>query len=157
MRIAWLVSIVLVCSTAAAQIATDEAAIRDLATRWEQAWNQHDMKRLFSLVTEDADFVNVGARHWKGRQQIEAEHTARLGQFNESVWSTKAVAVQFLKPDVALVHVDWTLKGDKDPDGTARPPRGGVFTWVVVKQSSGWLIRSAQNTNLGPNNPQAPK
>ena len=109
------------------------------------------MKLLASLVTDDADFVNVGARHWKGRQQIEAEHAARLGQFSESVWSTKAIAVQFLKPDVALVHVDWGLKGDRDADGTPRPPRGGVFTWVVVKQGSGWLIRAAQNTNLGPN------
>jgi len=108
------------------------------------------MKQLASLLTDDADFVNVGARHWKGRQQIEAEHAARLGQFNESVWSTKAVAVQFLKPDFALVHVDWALRGDKDADGTPRPPRGGVFTWVVVKQGSGWLIRAAQNTNLGP-------
>lgn len=42
--------------------------------------------------------------------------------------ATKTVNVQFLKPDVALVHVDWTLRGDRDPDGTPRPPRGGVFT-----------------------------
>ena len=69
------------------------------------------MKQLFGLVTEDADFVNVGARHWKGRQQIEAEHASRLSQFRESTWTTKAVTVQFLKPDVALVHVDWILKG----------------------------------------------
>jgi ketosteroid isomerase-like protein len=62
------------------------------------------------------------ARHWKGRQQIEAEHTSRLAQFRESTWTSKAVTVQLLKPDVALVHVDWILKGDKDPDGTPRQP-----------------------------------
>lgn len=150
LRLVVLVGSALACLSASAQGATDEATIRELATRWEQAWNRHDMKQLASLLTDDADFVNVGARHWKGRQQIEAEHAARLGQFNESVWSTKAVAVQFLKPDFALVHVDWALRGDKDADGTPRPPRGGVFTWVVVKQGSGWLIRAAQNTNLGP-------
>lgn len=142
--------VVLACLPAAAQVATDEAAIREIAARWEQAWNRHDMKQLAGLLTEEADFVNVGARRWKGRQQIEAEHVARLGQFSESVWSTKAVAVQFLKPDLALAHVDWALKGDKDADGTPRPPRGGVFTWVVVKQGNAWLIRAAQNTNLGP-------
>lgn len=145
-----LILLLLACSPASAQVASDEAAVRALATRWEQGWNQHDMKQLFGLVTDDADFVNVGARHWKGRQQIEAEHTARLGQFRESTWSTKVVTVQFLKPDIALVHVDWALEGDKDPDGTPRPPRGGVFTWIVVKQNGGWLIRAAQNTNLGP-------
>lgn len=150
MKASALILFLLACSPASAQVASDEAAIRALATQWEQSWNQHDMKQLFELVTDDADFVNVGARHWKGRQQIEAEHTARLGQFRESTWSTKAVAVQFLQPDIALVHVDWTLQGDKESDGTPRPPRGGVFTWVVVKQSGGWLIRAAQNTNLGP-------
>jgi uncharacterized protein (TIGR02246 family) len=140
----------LACSSAPAQVANDDAAIRALATRWEQAWNDHDMKRLVSLMTDDADFVNVGARHWKGRREIEAEHSARLNQFLESSWSTQTVRIQFLKPDVALAHIDWSLKGDKDPDGKPRSPRGGVFTWVVVRQNGGWFIRAAQNTNLGP-------
>lgn len=141
---------VLACSSAPAQVANDDAAIRALATRWEQSWNDHDMKQLVSLMADDADFVNVGARHGKGRQEIEAEHTARLNQFLESSWSTQAVRIQLLKPDVALAHIDWSLNGDKDPDGTPRSPRGGVFTWVVVKTSGGWFIRAAQNTNLGP-------
>jgi len=141
---------VLACSSVLAQAANDDAAIRSLATRWEKAWNSHDMKQLASLMTDDADFVNVGARHWKGRREIEAEHTARLNQFLESSWSTQTVRIQFLKPDLALAHIGWTLKGDKDPDGKPRSPRGGVFTWVVVKQSGGWFIRAAQNTNLGP-------
>jgi uncharacterized protein (TIGR02246 family) len=141
---------VLACSSASAQVTNDDAAIRALATRWEQAWNAHDMKQLASLMTDDADFVNVGARHWKGRREIEAEHTARLNQFLESSWSTQTVRIQLLKPDVALAHIEWSLAGDKDPDGKPRSPRGGVFTWVVVKQGGGWLIRAAQNTNLGP-------
>jgi len=66
----------------------------------------------------------------------------------ESTWTTKAVTVQFLKPDIALVHVDWGITGDKDPDGGPRKPREGVFTWVVIKQSGTWQIRAAQNTNV---------
>lgn len=49
------------------------------------------MQQLASLMTQDADFVNVGARHWKGRREIEAEHASRLDQFRESTWSTRAV------------------------------------------------------------------
>jgi hypothetical protein len=93
----------------------------------------------------------------KLRSALEAEHSSRLAQFRESTWTSQAVMVQLLKPDVALVHVDWILKGDKDPDGTPRQPRGGIFTWVVVKQSGEWLIRAAQNTNLGPNQQLTPK
>ena len=126
----------------------DEAKIRAIAANWQTAWNEHDMQALARLFTEDADFVNVGAKHWKGRKEIEEQHSARLGQFLESVFATKEVTVQFLKPDIALVHVEWSLAGDKDPDGTPRKPREGLFTWILVRQADGWLIRAAQNTNL---------
>lgn len=132
-----------------AQTSGDEVDIRALAADWESAWNKHDMKALAALFTHDADFVNVGARHWKGRHEIEAQHEIRLHQFAESTWTTKEVAVQFLRPDISIVHVSWMLKGDKDPDGTPRQPREGVFTWVVAKERGGWLIRAAQNTNRG--------
>ena len=46
-----------------AQTPDDETRIRDLAVRWEKAWNRHDMKSLATLLTEDADFVNVAGRH----------------------------------------------------------------------------------------------
>jgi uncharacterized protein (TIGR02246 family) len=127
---------------------SDEAQIRTIATSWESAWNAHDMKALFALVTPDADFVNVGAKHWKGREQIQAEHTLRLSQFQESTWTTKNVTIQFLKPDIALVHVGWGIVGDKDPNGNAREPREGLFTWIVTKHDGRWQIRAAQNTNV---------
>jgi uncharacterized protein (TIGR02246 family) len=134
----------------------DEAAkIRVIATSWERAWNTHDMKALGALFTSDADFVNVGGKHWKGRKEIEAEHTLRLGQFGQSTWTTKAVTIQSLKDDVALVHVSWGIEGDKDPDGTQRKPREGLFTWVVIKQGGEWQIRAAQNTNLSNLQPSA--
>lgn len=144
-----LVTLSLSASSLHAQTSGEETDIRALAAHWESAWNKHDMKALATLFTHDADFINVGARHWKGRHEIEAQHEARLHQFSESAWTTKEVAVQFLRPDISLVHVSWMLKGDKDPDGTPRPPREGVFTWVVVKEREAWLIRAAQNTNRG--------
>jgi uncharacterized protein (TIGR02246 family) len=150
------VTMVSASSFALAQSPDDEAQIRAIATSWESAWNAHDMKALFALVTVDADFVNVGGKHWKGRDQIEAEHTLRLSQFQESTWTSKAVTVQLLKPDIALVHANWSIVGDKDPDGSARKPREGVFTWVVTKQSGRWQIRAAQNTNVS-NLPPAPR
>jgi hypothetical protein len=49
----------------------------------------------------------------------------------ESVWSTKGVTVQSLKRDIAIVHVTWGMRGDKDPDGTPRPPREGDVTSLM--------------------------
>ncbi|MCA1622913.1 MAG: SgcJ/EcaC family oxidoreductase [Acidobacteria bacterium] len=148
LKIFSLILILGACSAALAQATGDDAEIRAIASNWERAWNKHDMKALARLFTDDADFVNVGAKHWKGRKEIEAQHSARLGQFLQSTWATKTVAVEYLKPDIALAHIEWSLSGDKEPDGTPRKARDGVFTWVLIKKSGKWLIRAAQNTNV---------
>jgi len=147
-----LVLMVLVTMSFAEARAMDEkdtTAIRRIATQWEEAWNRHDMSAMAALLTDDADFVNVGGMHWKGREQIEREHAKRHQmQLKESVWATRDVQVQFLKPDLALVHIEWAIHGDRDPDGTLRKPRLGVFTWVMLKDKDTWRIRAAHNTNV---------
>ena len=56
--------------------------------------------------------------------------------------------IRFLAPDVALIHQTWSMAGDKNPDGTPRPPRDGIFTQVFVKRDGKWLITASQNTNI---------
>jgi hypothetical protein len=115
-----VLSALIFATPALAQSKEEEGKIWALTARREQAWNRHDMKALAALCTGDADYVNVGARHWKGRKEVEWQHAARLNQFPESVWETKEVTVQFLWPDVALVHVAWGGR------------RGGVFAQAFV-------------------------
>jgi uncharacterized protein (TIGR02246 family) len=129
------------------QPSADEQSIRGLATEFEQAWNSHDMNKLGSITTEDIDFVNVAGLHWKGRSEVVKEHAERHKvRFKNSVWTTERVAVQFLSPDMALVHVDWQTRGDLDFNLKPWPPRTGIFSWLVVKNAGGWLIRAVQNT-----------
>jgi len=128
---------------------SDRKAIEAITSHWLEAWNSHDMKALAALVAEDADFITVAGTWLKGRKAFE-EHHARVHamQFKESIWTTNKTHVKFVKPDIAVAHVEWSLKGDKDPDGTPRQPRRGIFTWVVEKRKEGWTIIAAQNTNL---------
>jgi uncharacterized protein (TIGR02246 family) len=84
--------------------------------------------------------VSVTARHWKG-PEIKTENAAVWERIRGSILSSKVVNIQFLKPDIALVHVDWVSKSEREANLSA-----GAFTWVVVKQGTRWLIRSAQNT-----------
>jgi uncharacterized protein (TIGR02246 family) len=129
--------------------AKDEAAIKQLGKDWQKAWNKHDMDALALLFAEDADFVTVGGRWLKGRKAFKEHHDKKHAmQFKESVFTTAEVQVKFLKPDIALVHVNWSMKGDKDPDGTPRQPRSGLFTWVVTNQGGDWLIQAAHNTGI---------
>jgi uncharacterized protein (TIGR02246 family) len=127
----------------------DEGTIRRMATRSAETWNAHDMDAMAELFMEDADFVNVGGIRLKGRARIRDEH-AKLHemQFKDSVLTLRSVDVRFLKPDVALVHIDWRMEGDRDPDGTSRAPRDGVMSWVVVRQRDDWRISSAHNTHV---------
>ena len=150
----WLLGAVLAVTTGCAPPqkasygASDTEALRDMAREMAESWNAHDMRRFAALFTDDADFVNVAGTHWKGRTQIEAAH-ARLhvGQFRESVLAIDQVAVQFPTRDMALVHVMWNMRGDRNADETARQPRSGVFSWLVAWTADGWRIRSAHNTN----------
>jgi uncharacterized protein (TIGR02246 family) len=127
----------------------NDKPILGLANRFRLAWNTHDMTAMAKLFTEDADFVDVGGIRLKGRARIRDEHAKRHEmQFKESVMTVRSVDVRFLKPDVALVHIDWVMERDRDPDGTSRAPRNGVMSWVVVRQRDEWRIASAHNTNV---------
>ncbi|MFN2456547.1 MAG: SgcJ/EcaC family oxidoreductase, partial [Pyrinomonadaceae bacterium] len=108
----------------------------------------NDVKALAALMAEDGDFITVGGRRLKGRKAFYEHHAAiHVMQFKDSIWETRDVEVKFLKPDVAVVHVSWSMKGDKDPDGTPRQPRTGIFTRVMTKEGGTWLIKASQNTN----------
>ena len=126
-----------------------EGANRAMAVAFEAAWNRHDMHAFGAMLTIDADWVNVAGVHWKGREEIEREHVARHAGpvFKDSVWTTRSVSVSILKPDLAVVHIEWSIREDRDPDGTPRQPREGVLSWVTVKDGSVWRIRAGHNTN----------
>jgi uncharacterized protein (TIGR02246 family) len=129
---------------------TDDGAIRTVVEQWQQAWNHGDMAVAAALFCEDADFVNVRGCHWHGRQQIEREHVQRHRlQLKESIFSADDVSVQHLGAGTALVHVGWTIRGDRDADGTPRQPRSGLLSWLMLRDADGcWQIRSAHNTNI---------
>ena len=128
--------------------AEDEQAIRQLAQQYETGWNTHNMDLLGRMRTVDSDFVTVTGEHRKGRTasmaQLAEQHRT---QFRDSTWTNEQVSVQFLRPDIALVHIEWAIQGDRNPDDTPRPPRKGIFTWMVLKEGGEWKLRAAHNTN----------
>ena len=125
------------------------AANRALAAEFEKAWNTHDMRFLDAIVTDDIDWVNVDGGRGRGREAIVGGH-ARVHatpKFKDSKLTVHRIEVAALRPDVAVVHVYWGMQGDRDNDGTARPPREGVFTWLTVTDGKTWRIRASHNSN----------
>ena len=84
-------------------------------------------------------------------QGFETYHTRLLeGRFKGSTITPLEHRVKFIRPDIAALRWSWRIEGDKDFDGTPRPPRNGMFTMIVEKKAGDWQIVAAQNTNAGP-------
>ena len=144
-----LIVLTLAVSTLSASQADEENAIREIQARWDDAWNRNDVKALSSLVTEDVRFVNVTGQVLTGRGEFEQLQTrTHAMQFKESVRTVTGTDIKFLTPDIAVAHVKWGMRGDKDPDGTSRQPRNGVMMQVLMKRDGKWAVVAAQNTNI---------
>ena len=49
----------------------DEEALKALVTAYCDAWNTHDGRALARIMAEDVDYVNVGARWFQGKADVE--------------------------------------------------------------------------------------
>lgn len=129
----------------------DEKAVRDIETQWEAAWNRHDVPALVRNVAPDADIVNLSGSWMKGRDRFEASLTElHADKVKESIWKNEEVDVKFLTPEFALVHVYWSVRGERNPDGTPLPPRRGLYTRTEVKRGGQWLIVASHATEVLP-------
>ena len=115
---------VLISPVAAATAADgDEAAIREIQARWDDAWNRHDIPALSALVAEDVRFINVAGMVLMGREAFAQLQTrTHATQFKDSVRTVTGTDIAFLTPDIAVAHVKWGMRGDRNADGTPRPP-----------------------------------
>ena len=128
----------------------DLAALNSLPLKWQQDWNRHDMDAMGSMLRSDVDFVNVAGVWMKGKQATVTDHKKKHQGivFKNSVWTTDSVAIKYIHSDLAILHIGWGVKGDNDPDGTPRPPRHGIFTWLVSKQKGQWQLLAVHNVNI---------
>jgi uncharacterized protein (TIGR02246 family) len=149
-----LLILVLGAAGPSSQSKADEEALRQLPRSFASGWAKHDAHEIARVMAEDVDFVTVGATWLHGRNDFETYHTKVLtGRFKDSTFTPLEMAVRFLRPDLAAVHFNWTIQGDRDPDGKARPQRYGMMVMVAERRSGKWLVLLAQNTNYMPGAP----
>jgi uncharacterized protein (TIGR02246 family) len=122
-----------------AQEASDaEEAVKMVATQWQDAWNGGDMDALGALYAEDADYVDLFGRTFKGREQIQANFSeVHSTAYEGAKISIETTSVQFVKPDVAVSDSAWEVTGHAEAEGV---PSKGVSTGVLVKQDGEWEI-----------------
>jgi ketosteroid isomerase-like protein len=139
----------------------DAEEVRRAVNGFAEAWNHHDMEAFGKLFATDADFINVGGQWIKGRKAIQTLHAythgtipaetqvagispARYGIFRTSTNRFGEIEVRFLQSEVALAHASWELLGDARTPGARR----GMATFILIRQSGGWLIAAAHSTEI---------
>ena len=127
---------------------SDEAKIKAVIDRLDNAWNEHDMAKLAVNFTDDADFINVGGTWWKGRKQIEEAHAeAHRRFFGKSHVTLVDYRVKMLGPDTAVAIVTGKMEGHELPKGAYKTDYNR-FTAVFVQARGEWKITSLENVNL---------
>ncbi len=139
-------TLVLVPTVDAQTPSADETAIKQLVQQVQDGWNAHDGAAFSAPFAADADYVVVNGMKIKGRDEIEMGHTrifTTIYKDSRNIASVKGI--RFLRPDVAVVHLEWSLEygapGEKKNDRA-------MNSWVVTKDNGKWSIASFQNTPI---------
>jgi uncharacterized protein (TIGR02246 family) len=132
----------------AKESAQDEAAIRAIVQSVQDGWNAHDGKAFAAPFTADADYVIVNGDYIKGRDAIEKGHTQIFSTiYKDSRNAATVRSVRFIRPDVAVAHVEWNLEYSM---GGGTRKGHAINTMVLTKEGGKWGIAVFQNTPIQP-------
>jgi uncharacterized protein (TIGR02246 family) len=127
---------------------TDDTGPAELARRFEQAWNAHDMAAFGRLFHPEATFVNRFATYWRGVDEIVAGHAAIHDTiYRDSTLAVDPPDVDPIAEDVAILHV-WTRlrAGAAHPAG---PHAVDTLIMAVARRREGeWRIQALENVTL---------
>jgi uncharacterized protein (TIGR02246 family) len=127
----------------------DEDAIREIEHRFNAAWDRHDPDGMAEALADDAQFITVNGA-WTTtrtgfRDLMQRLHT---GPFRSSTRKTPEMHVQFLTPDIAIMHSRFWIDGEVIEDASSQASRESVGTRVVHRIDGRWRIVATQNTDV---------
>lgn len=130
----------------ATNLSTDEAAIRENVRQMEAGWNAKQGSLFAKPFAEDADYVVINGRHFKGRTEIEKAHQRIFETIFKNTTMRMAIKqIRFLRPDIAVVHVNGHLDA---PENERELVADALMTMVMTRDKLGWKIAAFQNTGV---------
>ena len=128
------------------KMSKDEAAIRANVEQIAKGWNMKSGAEFAKPFAEDADYVVVNGAHIKGRAANAAGHQQIFDTiYKDSRNAGTIKQIRFVRPDVAVVHVEWNLSfkvNGEEKKGHA------LSTMVMTKEKGKWNIAAFQNTAI---------
>jgi len=120
----------------------------DITTRFQDAWNRHDMAAFAQLFHPDATFVNRFATYWRGVDQIVAGHAGiHASIYRDSTLAIDPPDMDPLSDDAAILHF-WArlTAGAAHPAGPHRIDT--LLLAVVTRRDGAWRIQAVENVTL---------
>ncbi len=120
----------------------------EITTRFEHAWNTHDMDGFGRLFHPDATFVNRFGTYWRGVAQIVAGHAGiHASIYRDSTLAIDVPDVDAISDDAAILHFWSRLSaGATHPAGPHRVDT--LILAVVTRRDGEWRIQALENVTL---------
>ena len=127
---------------------SDRSEIEAIIAKLEAAWNAGDGMAFAAPFAKDADFVNIRADRFSGRETIAAGHDDIFRTIYAGSRNRFAIeSIRMLRPDVAVAHVRAELTA---PSGPLAGRHTAIYSAVLTRESDAWEIASFHNTLMPP-------
>ncbi len=120
----------------------------DIITRFQDAWNAHDMDAFGRLFHPDATFVNRFATYWRGVDQIVAGHAGiHASIYSDSTLEIDAPDIDPISDEAAILHF-WSRLSTGEAHPAGRHQIDTLIMTVVTRREGEWRIQALQNVTL---------
>ena len=145
-----LTAVLLLCITGSIRAADEDGGIQAVWKQFLDAWNRHDVHEFSLVFAPDADLTNWRGEHIRGQAAIEERFRPMFSGpiFKDSLFSGKVRMIRFLRPDIAIVDIDWEMTGARSADGSPRPRRRGILDLICERQRQDWRIVAFHDTDF---------
>jgi uncharacterized protein (TIGR02246 family) len=127
--------------------AGDVSAVRTIVSEFANTWNRHDMKAMHELNTEDVEWINVTANHWRGNATVYKGHdTIHRTVSAKTSMSVEDTSIRSVAPDVAVAVATMRFGPSIDPTGKEISDVKTRGSFTLVKRNGVWKIAHFQNT-----------
>ncbi|HEY2356165.1 MAG TPA: SgcJ/EcaC family oxidoreductase [Phenylobacterium sp.] len=130
-----------VAAFAASTAAAPDPAAEVLQQGYVQAWNRADAASIAAFFAPDGDFTNPTGFHAQGRADIAAFYAQAFAMgYAGSQGGFETLRTRLVAPGVLVVDGQWSIRGARTPEGSARTPEQGLATAVLVREGRSWRI-----------------
>jgi uncharacterized protein (TIGR02246 family) len=132
----------------AAQPAGDDAAIRELVRRYNDAREANDPKAIEALFVADADQL-VSSGEWRRGREVLVKGAMASSARTGGTRTLTVEAIRMVTPDVAVADARYEISGLAD--GSTRKMWS---TFIVVRAQGAWRISAIRNMLPAPSTPR---